>query len=168
MNVSPKALEVIRHHEGVRQKPYRCPAKLWTVGVGHVLYPEQGKLKLEDRDSVPLKIEDFRIFSMDEVNAILKSDLARFERGVAQYCPVPLTQGMFDGLVSFSFNVGLGTLQRSTLRQKLLRGDKEGTAEELLKYCMAGGKILKGLQNRRIDERAMFLSLSSIATIIAI
>ena len=158
MNVSPKALEVIRHHEGVRQKPYRCPAKLWTVGVGHVLYPEQGKLKLEDRDSVPLKIEDFRIFSMDEVNAILKSDLARFERGVAQYCPVPLTQGMFDGLVSFSFNVGLGTLQRSTLRQKLLRGDKEGAAEELLKYCMAGGKILKGLQNRRIDERAMFLS----------
>lgn len=158
MNVSPKAIEVIKHHEGVRQKPYRCPAKLWTVGVGHVLYPEQGKLKLEDRDSFALKIEDSRIFSTEEVDAILKSDLARFERGVAQYCPVPLTQGMFDGLVSFSFNVGLGTLQRSTLRQKLLRGDKEGAAEELLKYCMAGGKILKGLQNRRIDERAIFLS----------
>jgi lysozyme len=158
MNVSSKALEVIRHHEGVRQKPYRCPAKLWTVGVGHVLYPEQGKLKLEDRDSVPLKIEDFRVFSMDEVNAILKSDLARFERGVAQYCPVALTQGQFDALVSFSFNVGLGTLQRSTLRQKVLRGDMAGAAEELLKYCMAGGKILKGLQNRRIDERAMFLA----------
>jgi len=126
--------------------------------VGHVLYPEQGKLKIEDRMSVPLRPEDDRVFSMEEVNGILRSDLARFERGVAQYCPVPLTQGMFDGLVSFSFNVGLGTLQRSTLRQKLLRGDKEGAAEELLKYCMAGGKILKGLQNRRIDERALFLS----------
>ena len=158
MNVSEKAIEVIKHHEGVRQKPYRCPAKLWTVGVGHVLYPEQGKLPMDQRDGFALKIEDFRTFSMEEVNAILKSDLARFERGVAQYCPVPLTQGMFDALVSFSFNVGLGTLQRSTLRQKLLRGDKEGAAEELLKYCMAGGKILKGLQNRRIDERAMFLS----------
>jgi lysozyme len=65
---------------------------------------------------------------------------------------------MFDGLVSFAFNVGLGTLQRSTLRQKLLRGDKAGAADEFLKYCMAGGKILKGLQNRRIDERALFLS----------
>jgi lysozyme len=65
---------------------------------------------------------------------------------------------MFDSLTSFSFNVGLGTLQRSTLRQKLLRGNKEGASDELLKYCMAGGKILKGLQNRRIDERAMFLS----------
>ena len=158
MNVSEKAIEVIKHHEGVRQKPYRCPARLWTVGVGHVLYPEQGKLPMDQRDAFNIKIEDFRVFSMEEVNAILKSDLARFERGVAQYCPVPLTQGMFDALVSFSFNVGLGTLQRSTLRQKLLRGDKEGAAEELLKYCMAGGKILKGLQNRRIDERAMFLS----------
>jgi len=158
MNVSPKAIAMIKHHEGVRQKAYRCPAKLWTIGVGHVLYPEQGKLKLEDRMSVPLRPEDDRVFPMEEVDGILRADLARFERGVAQYCPVPLTQGNFDGLVSFAFNVGLGTLQRSTLRQKLLRGDKAGAAEELLKYCMAGGKILKGLQNRRIDERALFLS----------
>ena len=158
MNVSPKAIKMIKHHEGVRQKPYRCPAKLWTIGVGHVLYPEQGKMKLEDRMSFPLRPEDDRTFTMDEVDGILRNDLARFERGVAQYCPVPLSQGQFDALVSFSFNVGLGTLQRSTLRQKVLRGDKEGAAEELLKYCMAGGKILKGLQNRRIDERAMFLS----------
>ena len=158
MKVSAKAIAMIKHHEGVRQKAYRCPAKLWTIGVGHVLYPEQGKLKLEDRLSVPLRPEDDRVFSMEEVDGILRSDLSRFERGVAQYCPVPLTQGNFDALVSFAFNVGLGTLQRSTLRQKLLRGDKEGAAEELLKYCMAGGKILKGLQNRRIDERAVFLS----------
>jgi lysozyme len=95
---------------------------------------------------------------MEEVDAILRADLDRFERGVERFCPVELTQGMFDSLVSFSFNVGLGTLQRSTLRQKVIRGDKEGAAEELLKYCMAGGKVLKGLQNRRIDERALFLS----------
>jgi len=158
MKVSEKALSCIRHHEGVRQKVYKCPARLYTIGVGHVLYPEQNRLKLEDRDAYPLRPEDNRIFSMDEVNAILQEDLMRFEQGVTKLCPVPLTQGMFDSLVSFSFNCGLGTLQRSTLRQKLLRGDKAGAAEELLKYCMAGGKILKGLQNRRIDERAMFLS----------
>jgi len=158
MQVSEKCMKLIRHHEGVRQKAYRCPANLWTIGVGHVMYPEQGKLKLEDRMSIPLRPEDARVFSMEEVDGILRSDLNRFERGVEQYITVPLTQGMFDGLVSFSFNVGLGTLQRSTLRQKLNRGDKEGAAEELLKYCMAGGKILKGLQNRRIDERALFLS----------
>jgi lysozyme len=158
MNVSPNAVAMIKHHEGVRQKPYRCPAKLWTIGVGHVMYPDQGKLKLEDRMSVALRPEDDRSFTMEEVDGILRSDLSRFERGVEQYITAPLTQGMFDALVSFSFNVGLGTLQRSTLRQKLNRGDKEGAAEELLKYCMAGGKILKGLQNRRIDERNLFLS----------
>ena len=157
MNVSAKAIKLICHHEGIRQKPYRCPALLWTVGVGHVLYPAQGKLKIDDRMELCLLEEDNRTFTMNEINAILKSDLARFEKGVATYCPVALTQGQFDALVSFSFNVGLGTLQRSTLRQKLNRGDKDGAAEELLKYCMAGGKILKGLQNRRIDERALFL-----------
>jgi lysozyme len=158
MKVSAKALGVIKHHEGVRQRPYRCPALLWTVGVGHVLYPEQGKLKLDERMAFKLRPEDDRQFTMEEVNGILAADLQRFELGVERFCPVPLTQGQFDSCVSFSFNVGLGTLQRSTFRQKVIRGDKEGAADELLKYCMAAGKILKGLQNRRIDERAMFLS----------
>ena len=158
MNVSPKAIEMIKHHEGVRFKPYQCPAKLWTVGVGHVIDPNHGKLTIEQRKDLPIPDGWNRKLTEEEVNGILRSDLDRFERGVERFCPVPLTQGMFDGLVSFSFNVGLGTLQRSTLRQKVLRGDKEGAAEELLKYCMAGGKILKGLQNRRIDERALFLS----------
>ena len=158
MNVSERAIKVISHHEGVRFRPYRCPALLHTIGVGHVLYPDQAKIPLDQRMAYQLKDQDNRQFTPQEVDGILKFDLDRFERGVEKFCPVPLTQGMFDGLVSFSFNVGLGTLQRSTLRQKLLRGDKEGAADELLKYCMAGGKILKGLQNRRIDERAMFLS----------
>ena len=158
MKVSDKAIEVIRHHEGVRSKPYRCPAKLWTIGVGHVLYPDQGKLPLDQRDSYALRPEDNRSFTAQEIDGILRTDLARFEQGVGKLITVPLTQGMFDGLTSFAFNVGLGTLQRSTLRAKLNRNDKEGAAEELMKYCMAGGKILKGLQNRRIYERAMFMS----------
>ena len=158
MNISTKCLHMIEHHEGVRFKPYQCPAKLWTIGVGHVLYPNQGKMPIDQRNGYALHPEDNRAFSKDEVNAILRADLARFEKGVATYCPVPLTQGQFDALVSFSFNVGLGTLQRSTMRQKVLRGDMAGAAEELLKYCMAGGKVLRGLQNRRIDERAVFLT----------
>ena len=146
MNVSAKSLKAIKHHEGLRQRPYRCSALMWTIGVGHVLY---GFL---------LKPEDDRQFSMEEIDAILAADLRRFELGVERFCPVVFTQGQFDALVSFSFNCGLGTLQRSTLRQKVLRGDMEGAAEELLKYCMVGGKPLKGLQNRRTDERALFLS----------
>jgi lysozyme len=87
MNVSEKAIKVIQHHEGIRYKPYRCPAKLWTVGVGHVLYPEQGKLKIDDRDGFALRPEDNRQFTKEEVDGILRSDLARFERGVARVLP---------------------------------------------------------------------------------
>jgi len=158
MKISEKCLKTIKHHEGIRQKPYRCPAKLWTVGCGHVLYPRQAQLKMEERDAFPLEERDNRTFSMEEVDDILRDDLNRFERGVERYCPVKLTQGQFDALVSFSFNVGLGTLQRSTLRQKVLRGDMEDAAEEFLKYTLAGGKVLKGLVTRRNDERALFLS----------
>lgn len=146
---------MIRHHEGVRYRPYKCPAKLWTVGVGHVLYPEQGKLPLDRRGDYALMDKDNRQFSKEEVDGILRNDLARFERGVAQYCPVFLSQGQFDALVSFSFNVGLGTLQRSTLRQKILRGD--AAEDEFLRYTIGGGKVLKGLVNRRNDERALYL-----------
>ena len=158
MNVSPKAIHMIAHHEGVRFKPYRCPALLWTVGVGHVIDPNHGKMTLDQRKDLPIPTGWDRKLTQEEVDAILRTDLNRFERGVEKFCPVSLTQGQFDALVSFSFNVGLGTLQRSTLRQKVLRGDMEGASEELLKYCMAGGKVLKGLLNRRKDEQAVFLS----------
>jgi lysozyme len=158
MQASSKLIAMLKHHEGVKLKPYRCPALLWTVCVGHVMYPEQAKLPMAERMNFLLRSEDNRTWTTEEVDGILRSDLDRFERGVERFCPVALTQGQFDALVSFSFNVGLGTLQRSTLRQKVLRGDTEGAAEEFLKYCMAGGKILRGLQNRRNDEKALFLS----------
>ena len=73
------------------------------------------------------------------------------------YIKVPLRQCEYNALCSFAFNLGLGTLQRSTLRQKINRNDKEGAAKEILKYCRAGGKIVKGLQRRREAEYQMFL-----------
>jgi lysozyme len=139
---------------------------MWTIGVGHVLYPEQVKLPVVRKEGYegmlrgeyPLKSEDNRVWTMEEIDSILQKDLVSFERGVKKFCPVDLSQGMLDALVSFSFNAGLGALQRSSIRQKLLRGDKEGAADSFLLYTMGGGKVLKGLVNRRNDERALFLS----------
>ena len=146
MNVSKAGIALIKHHEGVRNKPYKCPAGLWTVGVGHLI---------GDGKSLPESWN--RTFSQEEIDGLLKSDLKRFELGVHKMLPnVPLRQYEFDCLVSFAFNLGLGTFQRSTLRQALLRGDKKAAMESLVKYCKAGGKILKGLQNRRLDERRLF------------
>jgi lysozyme len=158
--ISPKALKMISHHEGIRTKPYRCPARLWTIGVGHVINPNHAKVLFEERNNLAIPEGWNRTFTMEEVNAILAKDLERFERGVLKYCPTAVTrQGWMDALVSFSFNVGLGTLQRSTLRQKHNRGDYSGAADEFLKYCKAGGKVLKGLENRRKDERTIYLSV---------
>ena len=158
MKVSDRCLHMIRHHEGFRLKPYRCPAKLWTVGVGHVLYPNQGRLPLDQRDAYPLEPNDNRTFSKDEVDGILSTDLQRFETGVARLFPMVLTQGQNDALVSFAFNLGLGGVQRSTLRSKVLRGETQEAADEFLKFTKGGGKVLPGLVKRRNDERALFLS----------
>ena len=146
MNVSKAGIALIKHHEGVRSRPYRCAANLYTVGVGHLI-----------GDGKHLPDSWNRTFSQEEIDGILKSDLRRFELGVHKMLPnVPLRQCEFDCLVSFAFNLGLGTFQRSTLRQALLRGDKKAAMESLVKYCRAGGKILRGLQIRRLDEKALF------------
>jgi lysozyme len=145
MKVSKECLKMLAHHEGVRQKPYKCPAGLWTVGVGHLI---------GDGKSLPDSWN--KTFTLDEVYDILAKDVTRFERGVNKYITVPLRQNEFDALVSFSFNLGLGVLQRSTLRQALNRGDKETAIQSLLKYNKAGGKVLKGLDTRRKDEAALF------------
>ena len=146
MNVSKAGIALIKHHEGVRSRPYRCPANLWTVGVGHLI--GDGKLLPDSYN---------RTFTQEEIDGLLKSDLRRFELGISKMLPnVPLRQCEFDCLVSFAFNLGLGTFQRSTLRQALLRNDKKAAMESLVKYCRAGGKILKGLQTRRLDEKALF------------
>ena len=149
---------MIKHHEGVRYKPYRCPAKLWTIGVGHVLYPAQGALPLDQRDAFQLKPEHNRTFSKDEVDGILSADLQRFEAGITKLFPMVLTPGQNDALVSFAFNLGLGGVQRSTLRQKVLRGEIEEASNEFLKFTRGGGKVLPGLVKRRQDERSLFLS----------
>jgi len=146
VNVSKAGIALIKHHEGVRNRPYRCPANLFTVGVGHLI---------GDGKSLPESWN--RTFTNEEIDGLLKSDLKRFELGIHKMLPnVPLRQCEFDCLVSFAFNLGLGTFQRSTLRQALLRGDKKAAMESLVKYCRAGGKILKGLQTRRLDEKALF------------
>jgi lysozyme len=159
MKTSKAGIDLIKHFEGVRLKPYKCPAQLWTIGVGHVLYPDQHYLSMDGRRNFPLKPEHKRNFTEAEVNELLRDDLYRFESGVARLCGTNLPQHQFDALVSFAFNLGIGALQRSTLKMKLTRGDIQGAADQFLRFSMAGGKILPGLQRRRVAERSLFLGL---------
>lgn len=151
-------VEKLKHHEGVRNKPYRDVVHLWTVGVGRLMYPQQVNLSMIERKLFPLKEEDNRVFSDEEVSELLRQDLRRFELGVLRLCPRAATDNQYRALISFAFNVGLGNLQRSGLRMKHNRGDYDEAAQEFLKWNKAGGKVFAGLVRRRKDEAALYLS----------
>lgn len=160
----------MHRYEGFRSRPYLCPAHIHTIGYGHVLYQEQiklpmvrpeGKTKADIpmiRKEYPLKPEDNRVWTKQEIEELFAADVASFERGVLRLVPGCVgRQGSFDALVSFAFNAGLGNLQRSTIRMKANRGDWEGAAEAFMAWVKGGGVVLPGLVKRRQAERALFL-----------
>jgi GH24 family phage-related lysozyme (muramidase) len=157
MTISDAGIQLIKSFEGCHNSPYRCPAGLWTIGYGHVLYPDQARLKTPERASYALKPEHNRLWDADEIDSLLEKDLLRHSVGVRRLCPAAVDRQL-DALVSFSYNCGLGSLQSSTLRMKFNRGDYSGAADEFLKWNKAGGKVLRGLERRREAERALFLS----------
>jgi lysozyme len=162
MKVSEEGLKLLKHHEGFRKKPYLCAAKIWTIGYGHALYADQMRIPstpegMAARKAFPLKPEDNRVWSVEEIDELLVKDVAKFERAVERFISVPLRQCEFDAVISATYNLGPGWLQRSQVRQKINRGDKKGAMESLLKYNKGGGVVLKGLDNRRKDEKALFL-----------
>jgi lysozyme len=149
MRTSDNGIKFIKHFEGVRFKPYRDVIGLWTVGAGHLI---EGGKQLPDSWN--------RTFTEREVDALLRHDLLRFEAGLSRLLPnVHFRQNEYDALISFVFNLGLGTLQRSTLRQSLLRNDKLQASKAFLKYIYAGGKVVEGLKKRRLAEQQLFLSV---------
>jgi lysozyme len=159
MTISEAGIQLIKSFEGCHNQPYKCPATLWTIGYGRVLYPDQARLKTDERASYPLRSEHNRVFANDEIDSLLEADLLRFSQGVLRYCPAAAdNQCHLDAMVSFAYNVGLGNLQSSTLRMKYNRADYDGAADEFLKWTKAGGKVLNGLVRRREAERALFLS----------
>lgn len=167
MKTSDKGIHLMHTFEGYRDKPYKCSARIWTVGWGHALYADQLRLPNARvgnytgmiRDEYQLKDADNRVWAKPELVDLFKNDLGSFERGVLRLAPnLSGRQGAFDACVAFSFNVGLGNFQRSTIRQKIGRKDWDGAAEAFMMWTKAGGKVLKGLVRRREAEKALFLS----------
>ncbi len=171
MKLSKVGEDLMHKYEGFRSRPYLCPAHIWTIGYGHVLYQEQirlpvvrveGKTKADIpmiRSEYPLKPEDNRVWTKEEIDELFRDDVGTFERGVLRLVPgVVGRQGAFDALVSISYNFGLGNLQRSTIRMRANRGDWEGAAEAFRAWTKGGGKVLPGLVKRREAEIALFLA----------
>lgn len=137
------AIDFITREEGCVLHVYKDIAGYPTIGVGHLIRPG----------------EDFSAgITEEEAEELLRKDLQNAAISVCRLIKVPLTDEQYASLLSFVFNLGGGSLQRSTLRSKLNRMDYIGAAEEFLKWCWAGGKKSRALYNRRMRERNLFLS----------
>jgi lysozyme len=141
MNISQAGIKAIEGYEGVRLTAYLDSVDVPTIGVGHTL-----GVKLGDT------------ITQDQADEFLRADLEDAEYAVNKYVTVPLTQGQFDSLTSFVFNLGAGAFKGSTLLADLNAGQYDDAADQLLRWNRAGGQILAGLTKRRISERLMFLT----------
>lgn len=147
MNISPSGLDFIVSFEGKlkllpdgRYIAYQCPAKVWTIFAG-----------------VTEGVTEGMICTEDEGKAMFRRELAKHEAAVRRLVTVGLTQKQFDALVSFSYNVGTGALQKSTLLKHLNKGEYARAASHFGDFKKAGGKVLKGLVRRRAAEAALFV-----------
>lgn len=138
MKPSADCLALIRAFEGFSAVPYRCPAGCLTIGYGHVL------------------ASDCEPIGRSEAEIYLVKDANRAAAAVQQLIQAPLTQFQFDALVSFTFNLGSGALQRSALRRRVNDEDHEAAAEEFLRWIYAGSKKLPGLIRRRQAESRLY------------
>jgi GH24 family phage-related lysozyme (muramidase) len=142
-HISKDGLDLICRFEGFSPVIYICPAGYPTIGYGHLITEANKERFLDGVDE-------------EEALELLRSDVGKAERAVLRLITVPLTQGQFDALVSFTFNLGAGALQRSTLRRKVNREEHDDVPAELMKWVWAGGRKLRGLVKRRKGEILLY------------
>lgn len=146
MQTSEKGIALIKQFEGCKLTAYQDSVGVWTIGYGWT-QPVDGK-----------PIRAGMTIKQETAERLLKTGLISYESDVSRLVKVGLTQGQFDALVSFTYNLGARSLSTSTLLRKLNAGDYAAAADEFLRWNKAGGKALNGLTRRREAERALFLS----------
>ena len=152
MVTGQRGVDLIKEFEGLRLTAYRDSVGVLTIGYGHTN---------NTASASQYPVYSGQTITREQAETILKADLITYENGVNTYIDYDVNQNQFDALVSFSYNLGVGTLQRSDLRTKLNRGDVLGAADEFDLYIYAGGNILQGLVRRRAAEKALFLDGTS-------
>lgn len=146
MQTSEKGIALIKQFEGCKLTAYQDSVGVWTIGYGWT-QPVDGK-----------PIRAGMTIKQETAERLLKTGLVSYESDVSRLVKVGLTQGQFDALVSFTYNLGARSLSTSTLLRKLNAGDYAGAADEFMRWNKAGGKVMNGLTRRREAERALFLS----------
>lgn len=143
MKLSTEGLDLIKRFEGFRGRQYNDVAGFLTIGYGHRIVPPES---FANGVSEP------------QGAAILEADVSEAEKAVSELVKVEMTQGQFDALVDFCFNLGAGRLMKSTLLRALNAGRYEAAAEQLLLWDLAGGEVNLGLKARREAELRLWNS----------
>jgi len=149
MQVSARGLKLIAEFEGLRLNAYPDPGtgnEPWTIGYGTTVYPDGRKVKKGD------------VITQEQALEYLQHDTKKFSDAVNRAVRVPINQNQFDALVSFTYNLGEGSLNRSTLLTKINSHDLRGAADEFGKWIYASSRVLAGLVRRRNAERDLFLA----------
>jgi lysozyme len=150
MKMSENGLRLLAQWEGFRRAAYDDVAGYKTIGVGHLLTAEEmasGILKI-NRESV--KWRD--CLTDDEVLVLLAQDITPREDVINDCVAVSLEQCQFDALVSFVFNIGDGAFKKSTLLRLINQETFSLVPEQFMRWNKAGGRIVAGLNNRRMNE----------------
>lgn len=132
--------------EGMELKAYPDSGGIYTVGIGTIKYP----------DGKPVKKGD--VITKEQAISYMKHDLEKFEGVVNTSVLVKLNQQQFDALVSLTYNIGSSAFKNSTLLKMLNSGQYKVAADQFLRWNKVNGKEVKGLTNRRVQERLLFLS----------
>ena len=147
-HITQDGLDLIKRFEGFSPTVYICPAGYPTIGYGHLVHDHE-----QDRYQQGI--------TEQEAEDLLRRDAQAAERAVLRLIDVPLTDGQYDALVSFTFNLGAGALQRSTLRRKVNREQHAEVPAQLMRWVWAGGRKLKGLQKRRKIESRFYQAVNA-------
>jgi lysozyme len=146
MILNNKGYLFITKHEGLKLKPYLCPAKIPTIGYGNTYYGDGKRVTLLDKQ-----------ITKQEALEMFKEIANKFAKRVDELVKTELTQNQFNALVSFAYNVGTGNFASSTLLKKVNKNPNDLTIKaEFLRWNKAGGKVINGLTNRRIDEADLY------------
>ena len=145
--MSQAGIEHLKDSEGLRLKAYQDTGKVWTIGYGHT------------SAAGGLKVYEGLTITNAQAEQLLKDDLARMTYPVIKrLVKVDLTQGQFDALCSFIYNLGEGQVSTSTLLKLLNQGDYKGAANQFGRWVYDNGKKFDGLVTRREGERKLFES----------
>lgn len=139
MKTSEEGKALIKKFEGCELEAYQCSANVWTIGYGHTAGVNEGD-----------------VCTQEDADRMLAEDLEEFEGYVREAVNVPLEQNEFDALIAWTYNLGPGSLQSSTMLKRINESNFDEVPNEMRRWNKSGGQVLDGLVRRREAEALLF------------